>query len=396
MTRASGSEPSATDVGHFAFSSLIEPLGVEEFGRDVMGRRQWFGTGSPDRFTHLLSWRSLNELIRYRRPPAPRFRLVKSGRAVPESAYHRTVHTLRGPLRMLDTARLLVEIRDGATMVWDAIDQAHAPVHAVKQGIERALRAFSFVNMYASWGDVGGFPEHWDDHDVFVVQLLGRKHWQVQQPTRKWPMPEDFSEPPTEYAHEWTLTPGSVLYLPRGWWHKVTPLNEPSLHLTIGVLRPTNADFMTWLVQQATACDLMRQDIPVLDDDQARAQHAAALRSVMDQWLGPSALELFDATQSKTHYLDPRPTLQAIDHIGPETWEADSKVVLLSTRAEIRRSDGGVALVVAGDEWWAPAEAEPCLRKLVEGRPIDADAFRGHATSSLVSELVASGVAAVI
>ncbi|WP_328433161.1 JmjC domain-containing protein [Streptomyces sp. NBC_00425] len=378
------------------FPSLIEPLGVKEFEQDIRGGREWFGTGSPDRFAHLLSWRSLNELIRYRRPPAPRFRLVKFGRAVPESDYHRTVHTLRGPLRMLDTARLLAEIRKGATMVWDAIDQAHSPIHALKQEIERALRVFAFVNMYASWGDVGGFPEHWDDHDVFVIQLLGQKHWQVQSPTRKWPLPDDFGEPPTEYANEWTLTPGSVLYLPRGWWHKVTPLNQPSLHLTIGVLRPTNADFMTWLVQQATACDLMRQDIPVLDDDQARARHAAALRSVLDEWLAPSALRLFDATQSKTHYLDPRPTLQALDHIGPGTWEADSRVVLLSTRAEIRRRDGGVVLVVAGDEWWAPAQAEPCLRALVEGRPIGVDVFSGHATSSLVSELVASGVAAVI
>ncbi|MGW4201962.1 cupin domain-containing protein [Streptomyces sp. NPDC004726] len=385
-----------TNTGRSTFSSLIEPLSAEEFEQDVIGVREWFRQGSPDRFEDLLSWRSLNELIRYRRPAAPRFRLVKSGRAVPEPAYHRTVHTLRGPLRMLDTARLLAEIRGGATMVWDAIDQAHPPIDALKREVERALRVFAFVNMYASWGDVGGFPEHWDDHDVFVIQLLGRKNWRVQQPTRKWPMPEDTGEPPTEYANDWTLTPGSVLYLPRGWWHKVTPLSEPSLHLTIGVLRPTNADFMTWLLRLANQSDLMRQDFPVVRDEQARVQHAAALRSVLDEWLAPSALERYETAQSETHYLDPRPTLQAVDHIGPGTWEADSQVVLLSTRAEIRRRDGGVALVVAGDEWWAPADAEPCLRALVEGRPIGADAFRGPATGSLVSELVASGVAAVI
>jgi ribosomal protein L16 Arg81 hydroxylase len=378
----------------FTFSSLIEPLSAREFERGFAGRREWFRRGRAERFDGLLSWRTLNELIRDQRPSGPRFRLMKAASVVPEAAYHRTVQTLRGPLRMIDPAGLLAEVRDGATLVWDAIDQAHPPIRAAKQEVERALRAFVFVNMYASWGGVGGLGGHWDDHDVFVIQLIGRKNWRVQPPARSCPLPEDAGlEPPTRYANDWTLDPGSVLYLPRGWWHRVTPVGEPSLHLTIGVLRPTNADFLRWLVEQVTESDLVRQDFPFPMDEQARVAHAAALRSVLGEWLRPSAIELYERMQDETHYLDPRPTLQAAD--GTRAWDPDSEVLLLSTRADLRRRDGDVALVVAGEEWRAPGEAEPSLRSLVDGRPVRVDVLLRHVPDSFLSGLVTAGIVAV-
>src|SRR5436190_2055873 len=266
----------------FTFASVVEPVSVERFMNDYRGKGQFIQHGPPDRFDWLLSWRSLNALIRDQRPAAPRFRLMNAGNSLPEGTYHRTVQTLRGPLRQLDPARLLAELRSGATLVWDAIDQGHPPIRTAKQVFERALHAFAFINMYASWGTLAGVGDHWDDHEVFVLQLTGSKNWRVHPPTRKWPMPDDLgTEPPARYAHDLTLKAGSVLYLPRGWWHQVTPLNEPSLHLTIGILRPTNADFLGWLLNMAKESDLVRQDFPFPMDDDARTAHAAALRSVL-------------------------------------------------------------------------------------------------------------------
>jgi ribosomal protein L16 Arg81 hydroxylase len=385
---------SAAEASPFTFASLVEPLGVEMFMKNYHGKREWIHHGRPNRFEWLLSWSSLNELIRDQRPASPRFRLMKAGRPLPERTYQRTVQTLRGPLRLLDPSQLLTELRGGATLVWDAIDQGHPPIRALKQGVERALRAFAFVNMYASWGTLGGVGDHWDDHDVFVVQIIGRKNWLVHPATRKWPMPdENFGdEPPAEYAHEWMLEAGGMLYLPRGWWHRVSPVNEPSLHLTIGVLRPTNADFLLWLLDRAKASDLVRQDFPMAMDDAARTLHAAALRSVLEKWLQPSSIAMYGQEQDDTHYLDPRPTLQAVGGRSPEDWDPNGEALFLSTRAQIQDRGADVALLVAGTEWRAPKEAEPLLRALVNGHPVRIGTLLEGMPSHLFSDLVTAGV----
>ena len=380
------------------FQKLLEPLSPEVFEASIRGTSAWFQPGRDDRFESLLSWRSLNQLIRDQRPSSPRFRVMKSGRPVPEAAYHRTVNTGRGPLRTIDPARLLAQARGGATIVWDAIDQAHEPIRAAKQDVERSMRAFAFVNMYASWGTVGGLDDHWDDHDVFVMQLVGHKKWQVEPPTLKWPMADDFGleSPPSSFTHEWNMAPGAVLYLPRGWWHRVTPLDEPSLHLTIGVLRPTNADFLHWLVDQATASEVVRQDFPVSDDDDAaRTAHADALRSIMQDWISPSMVEAFNRFQDRTHYLDPRPTLQAAGEVDPASWDPDSEAVLLSTRADLHLRENAVVLTLAGQEWRAPSDAEPVLQALTHGNPVTIGALRQHVSDSMLSELVTAGIIAI-
>jgi len=381
----------------FTFASIVEPLGVEAFGRDYQGKREWIHQGRPDRFEWLLSWQSLNALIRDQRPTSPRFRLMKAGRPLPEAVYHRMVETPRGPLRQLDTSRLLAQLRGGATLVWDAIDQGHPPIRAAKHALERALRAFVFVNMYASWGVLGGVGDHWDDHDVFVLQVIGRKKWRVHPATRKWPMPgEDFDDqPPVHYAHEWMLEAGGVLYLPRGWWHQVTPVNEPSLHLTIGVLRPTNADFLSWLVNRATRSDLVRQDFPFAMDDDACTTYAAALRAVLEQWLSPAGIAQYEREQDAAHYLDPRPTLQAVHEASAESWDPGSEAILLSTRARIDDRGDDVALMVAGTEWRAPKEAAPLLYALVSGQPIRIGTLLERLPGPLVSELLTAGIIAL-
>jgi hypothetical protein len=292
---------------------------------------------------------------------------------------------------------MLAELREGATIVWDAIDHGHPPIRFAKEVIERALRAFVFINMYASWGALPGVDDHWDDHDVFVLQVTGHKNWRVHPATRMWPMPEDFgTEPPPEYEHDWTLVPGSVLYLPRGWWHRVTPVNEPSLHLTIGILKPTNADFLAWLLDQAKESEFVRQDYPFPVDEGARVAYAAALRSVLGEWLQPSSIGRYEQLLDDTHYLDPRPTLQAVEDPYGEAWDSDSEAVILSTRARLEDRGHEVALIVAGNEWRAPKQATALLRALVDGRPLRVGALLEGVPARLVSELVTAGIVAVI
>jgi hypothetical protein len=379
------------------FDDLVAPLGRRAFAAERQGTREWVGHGDHARFDALLSWRALDALIRDQRPSGHRFRLLRRGVRLPEETYQRNVPTLRGPLRQIDPARLMARLRDGATLVWDAIDQCHPPVRALKQEVERALEAFAFVNVYASWGTASGTNDHWDDHEIFVLQVLGRKRWSVHPPTRPSPLPDDDpGTPPTTYLRDVTLTPGNVLYLPRGWWHLVTPLDEPSLHLTVGVLRPTNADLLQWILGLARESELIRRDLPPLADEHARAAHAAALRQTLDDWIRPEYLELFIRMQDATHYLDPRPTLQSVGDPHPDEWDPDAHVSLLSTRARVDDRTGGIALLVAGDEYLAPEASRPLLDALVGGRAVRVGTMLESVPAALVTRLVEAGVVAII
>ena len=78
------------------------------------------------------------------------------------------------------------QLRQGASLVLDGIDRIHPPIRAAADDLMRLVHERVQVNLYLIWGDSHGFNTHWDDHDTFIVQVAGTKHWQVhgQGPAR--------------------------------------------------------------------------------------------------------------------------------------------------------------------------------------------------------------------
>jgi 50S ribosomal protein L16 3-hydroxylase len=93
-------------------------------------------------------------------------------------------------------------------------------------------------------------PMHFDPVDTITVQLRGSKRWWIAppvtpDPTVAWAVRDRSVDPELwRYAHEplpdrrrpdteeHLLTPGSVLYVPRGWWHETRSAEESvSLHV---------------------------------------------------------------------------------------------------------------------------------------------------------------------
>ena len=149
-------------------------------------------------------------------------------------------------------ANLTGALRDGATLVLDAVDELHAPITQLAESLESVFRVRIQVNAYAGWRTSHGFDLHWDDHDVFILQIAGRKNWKIYGMTRKYPLTRDV-EPATRKPDtplwEGMLEDGGLLYIPRGWWHVATPLDEPTLHLTVsGLNNPNGADLLSWFV----------------------------------------------------------------------------------------------------------------------------------------------------
>jgi ribosomal protein L16 Arg81 hydroxylase len=148
-------------------------------------------------------------------------------------------------------------------------------------------------NAYLSFGGEGSFGAHWDTHDVFVLQLVGRKHWRVSPPTFPLPLPAHPSHgsgqtAPSLSAIDTLLEAGDLLYLPRGWWHDVTPLPEPSLHLSVGVYVPSVYDALTWLSRQVLPREMAARRSAV--DARATSRDLTALVDSLHAALGDAQL----------------------------------------------------------------------------------------------------------
>ncbi|MEU4233268.1 cupin domain-containing protein [Nonomuraea sp. NPDC026600] len=119
------------------------------------------------------------------------------------------------------------------------------------------------TNAYLTPAGGQGLTYHYDPYLTLIVQLHGRKAWPVHSPcidnpVRAYgsnaivgftPQQRHFLEhTPPEQA--FTLEPGDVLWLPRGWLHSpYTVGEEPSLHLTVAIEERTPH----WAAQQLTA-----------------------------------------------------------------------------------------------------------------------------------------------
>jgi ribosomal protein L16 Arg81 hydroxylase len=196
------------------------------------------------------AWAELDAALQRVAPTAAIVQLFNGG-ALAEERYTDVVLELGAPRRRLDKRRFYAELKAGATLVVNGFEHYSPTALRLCADVHRFCRAPTAGNAYLSIGGRGSFGRHWDTHDVFAVQLIGRKRWQVFAPTFPLPLGVHRSEAAQADGSaapvlDCMLETGDVLYLPRGWWHHVLPQEGPSLHLSIGTYAPTVHDYVSW------------------------------------------------------------------------------------------------------------------------------------------------------
>lgn len=147
---------------------------------------------------------------------------------------------------------------------WDA-DVADLPGHFA------FLPAWRIDDVMVSYAEDGGsVGAHVDQYDVFLLQGLGRRRWQVDSmriPRNSPHIPVRASQPEAEEfrddtelkllreftpTHEWVLEPGDMLYLPPGMPHHGVALGA-CMTFSIGMRAPSQAelagDFIDYLIE---------------------------------------------------------------------------------------------------------------------------------------------------
>jgi Cupin superfamily protein len=365
--------------------------------------------GVRGKYSGLLPWGALNRILEEHRLEPPRLRLMREGRPVPANSFIRYSKGNRARIPHLLSAELASELRCGATLVLDAVDELFEPLTKLAENLERVFHVRVQVNAYAGWRRFPGFDLHWDDHDVLVLQVAGRKHWKVYGIGRSFPMVRDIApnvEPPRAPVWEGTLEDGDLLYIPRGWWHVALPLNEPTLHLTVGVHNPTGADLLEWFVERLRASEQVRRDLPRFEDVTTQAAYLERLLDVLIKSWDAKLLEEYfrhiDATsEPRTHLSLPWSATREV--LPPD--EANFSFRWAAARpTAVETGVNAVEIASNGKRWRFGLAARPLLEVITQGHPCTRDELHSFAHDQLsvqmidcfLRELVLNGLLIVI
>lgn len=231
-------------------AALVHPMEPARFITDHWPHTPLLAHGDPARFTGLLDAPELRDipamLAAKHKRTSLRFKSAKDGAPVALQC---------PPLLARD-----LYLAGRMTLVLDAIDQGVPIVRELLETLTRELGTPStdqglLGNVYVSPAGSGA-GMHFDNSEVFIIQLRGRKRWQYAPNTQVLsPMHSFFvghpappkllelaaspfpSEMPAD-AQTVELAPGSVLFLPRGYWHNTHTL-EDSVHLTLTLTSKT-------------------------------------------------------------------------------------------------------------------------------------------------------------
>ncbi len=175
----------------------------------------------------------------------PGFRLVRAGDTTGRGGVTRAVGVGNRTLDdMIDANAVIDRYRRGDTVVLQGLQHTDPRLARFVTNLALDLDHPVQVNAYLSPPAEQGLDIHFDYHDVFVIQLSGSKRWRVWdrlarsvEPIRtQYPIAKPDASELGEPLMEFVLEPGRVLYLPRGYPHAATTTDEPSDHLTVGVI----------------------------------------------------------------------------------------------------------------------------------------------------------------
>jgi hypothetical protein len=255
-------------------------------------------------------------------------------------------------------------------MVLDSLHEVSAAVAHLTQSVEAAFSCACVTNLYAGWRTQKGFKVHWDAQEVFVLQLSGRKRWQVFAPTRSNPLTDDAetAQPPTAPPiWEGILNDGDLLYIPRGFWHVAVPLDEPSLHISVSAQPPTGMEFLAWWMRTLRAHPQARASLTQLDDPAVRKQFTEGLIKLIAASADGDPLGQFLDGQKAARRTRPRIRLPMAPSEQHKPLTAATRIRLASQEGlHVEKAPGEpmAKFLAAGTYWFIQPEFIPVFRRL--------------------------------
>jgi len=315
----------------------------------------------------------------------------------------------------------------GSTIRVKGVEKYSDPLRELCRSVELELGFTARANLYCTPSRSRGFSLHFDTHEVLVLQLLGKKRWQVFEPVTRLPLeyvpPLPFEDDLDEVkrsrggrkagqddidatelgplALEASLEAGDCLYLPRGFVHKAEALEEPSVHISLGIHVITWLDLLSVVLGQVAYGDeRLRQALPL-----GSLAHPETLKQFEK--------DFSECVEAFTRLANPEKAFNEIRQSlirrrNVESVHADLDLVNRETELESKghlqvylSADGTMAgLMLGQDIFWMPIFFAPAFRFITERKSFVAHELPGQFTDTsrlnFVRRLVEDGFLRIV
>ena len=235
--------PSERGIRSFSFARLISPITVSSFLTQYYGQQELIiNREEPAFYSQILSPDILDTLLLSSVPTRKQVLVVNAANDISDEQYSYADGAV-------DSAALHKLFQEGATISYRNMENCFEPVFAICRSVEQVLSCPIQANFYFTPATAQGLHTHHDTHDVFVLQVSGSKEWRTYDPRIRTPLRGqsfywEVNELPGTPVHSFLLRAGDLFYCPRGVPHNAVATDEPSLHITLGVLARTWTDVM--------------------------------------------------------------------------------------------------------------------------------------------------------
>lgn len=258
-------------------------------------------------------------------------------------------------------------------------------------------------NIYITPAGSRGFDRHYDDHDVFIMQVLGSKNW------RLYGSPVEL--PSRSHRHEWgkylsmplkesfSLEAGDLLYIPRGHLHDAETSREASIHITFGFHPPYLYELMEELARRSQDSPGFRRAIPGIIRHVEPEEFEAKVKEQLHALVNEANIgEILGVMERRfISWRNPGRQTSFRDLLSlPGLDETVSVTPIRSMLYRLEKENGEIHLHLPGNRLKFPAFLEDPLRQLLESDSIRVADITGLLDApgriALVKQLVAAGV----
>jgi len=351
---------------------LLMPLDREQFfSRNWEQQHLHLSDRPASYYQQLLGAEALENILNTADLRYPALQLAKDGHYFAPESYTRDIkHGSESFTGVPDLERVAAEYRKGATLSLPALHRTWPALGALCATLESQLDHAVHANAYLTPGNASGFTPHYDVHEVFVLQIAGHKRWSLYEPPLHLPHRSQPFNPlgyqPGAPIATLDLSPGDLLYLPRGYVHSTTTSESFSAHVTVGVSVYTWVDLLREYLQSAAEQPGLRRALP------PGFAHQPELKASLRHGLA-AALGNLGAPADPDHLLKSfTRRVRAGQARRPERLRIDTRVIELHTRLrvparssyQIVLEDGRTLLQFQNIRYVLPTEVAPLLQAI--------------------------------
>ena len=295
---------------------------------------------------------------------------------------------------VVDIQKLLGLLRNGTTAILTDMARYIPKLNRYCEQLENELGVKLQANVYITPPNSQGFHVHVDEHDVFVLQLFGKKNWQLYEGLVEYPTKsliqslKEFSEEEHKKAADIEMKPGDLLYVPHGMYHDACTTNEASVHITLGLLPRRRSEMLRMLSDSAKDNAFFRRPLPeTLEDKMVKEAFFEDFKEACHQLIEEADLETLILKISNQFVSNQKPDLTgsltnalSLEQLTVDSrlkrktetryWLEDAKwhtiVHFYKEKVQVPKPVEHILDVILGEDTFTPAEISETLSDKVK------------------------------